>query len=258
MDSGRDSTRPAGAFAALGLRDFRLLLIGSTLGNAAMWIQQVTLGWLVYDLTSSGTMLGTLNLVRSVASVGLAPFAGLAIDRFARRSLMTAVNGWLFAASLTFALALLAGPTRVWWLFLYTFMGGIAQALNAPLRQTAVFELVPRPVAPNAVALVQTGWALMRSVGPALGGFLILWFGAGGNFLVQSAAYALIAVTILRIRFPAEAKETAKPSFSGLKEGFRHVMVDRPTRAFVLMGWALPLLIIPTMETTNGWICAKG
>ena len=77
MDSPRNQSDPAapspGAFAALGLRDFRLLLTGSILGNAAMWIQQVTLGWLVYDLTSSGTALGTLNLVRSLATVGLAP-----------------------------------------------------------------------------------------------------------------------------------------------------------------------------------------
>ena len=241
------ATSSTSAFAVVGLRDFRLLLTGSILGNAAMWIQQITLGWLVYDLTSSGTALGTLNLVRSVATVGLAPFAGLAIDRFTRRGLMLVANGWLCVITSVFAVALLVGPTRVWWLFLYTFLGGVAQALNAPLRRTVVVELVPRPMAPNAVALVQTGWALMRSVGPAVGGFLILWLGPGGNFLVQSAAYALITVTILRIRFPAAKGETnaRKGSLSRLKEGFRFVATDRGTRAFTLMGLALPLLIIP-------------
>ena len=52
-----------GTFAALRVRDFRLLLLGTTLSNAAQWIQQVTLGWLVYELTGSGTALGTISLV---------------------------------------------------------------------------------------------------------------------------------------------------------------------------------------------------
>ena len=83
-----------GAFAPLGLRDFRLLLVGSVLANAAQWIQQVTLGWMVYDLTSSGTMLGTMNLVRSVATVGLAPAAGVAIDDQCRRPRLPISAHW--------------------------------------------------------------------------------------------------------------------------------------------------------------------
>jgi len=230
----------------LGLRDFRLLLIGTTLSNAAQWIQQVTLGWLVYDLTSSGTMLGSINLVRSAATLGLAPAAGVAIDRVSRRALMVGVASWLFILSLTFGLLLLAGRVEIWWLFVFTFLGGLAQAVDVPLRQTVVFTLVPRPLAPNAVALVQTGWAVMRSLGPALGGFLILWFGPGGNFLVQAAAYALIALTIARIHLPARSASGAGPAKpGGLADGLRHVLSERGTRAFVLMGWILPLLIIP-------------
>ena len=245
-----ESPVPAGprtsAFGALRLPDFRWLLVGTTLSNAAQWIQQVTLSWLVYDLTASGAMLGTLNLVRSVATLGLALAAGVAIDRLSRRSLMFVANGWLFAISLALGLALLAGQTALWPLFVFTFLGGVAQAVDLPLRQTVVFVLVPRLLVPSAVALVQTGWALMRSLGPALGGFLILWFGAGGNFLVQAAAYALITLTIMRIHFPPHGSAGAPGAARGsLREGLRYVATARTTRAFLLMGWVLPLLIIP-------------
>ena len=90
-----------GTFAALRLRDFRLLLIGTTLSNAAQWIQQVTLGWLVYELTGSGTALGTINLVRSIAALGLAqlrdgrkPTAAL-FRRFARPEPRVSAGRWL-------------------------------------------------------------------------------------------------------------------------------------------------------------------
>src|SRR3990172_4388531 len=77
-----------GTFEALKVRNFRLLLLGTTLSNAAQWVQQVTLSWLVFDLTGSGAMLGTMNLVRSFATVGLVPVSGAAIDHFSRRTLM--------------------------------------------------------------------------------------------------------------------------------------------------------------------------
>ena len=235
-----------GAFAALRLPNFRFLLAGTTLSNAAQWIQQITLGWLVYDLTGSGTLLGTINLVRSVASLGLAPVAGVAIDRVPPRRLMLAVNGWLFTISLALGLALLAGQAEIWHLFVFTFLAGVAQAVDMPLRQTVVFVLMPRALTPNAVALVQTGWSLMRSLGPGLGGALILWFGPSGNFLVQATAYALITLTITRINFPPDdASRPRVAAARNMTEGLRYVARERQTRAFVLMGWVLPLLIIP-------------
>jgi MFS family permease len=240
----------ASTFAALRLRDFRLLLFGSTLSNAAQWIQQVTLGWLVYELTGSGTALGTISLARSVASLSLAPVAGVTIDRVGRRRLMLATKAWLFVASLVLGLFLIFGRVEVWYLFVFAFLAGAGQAFDMPLRQTATFDLVPRALAPNAVALVQTGWSLMRSLGPALGGFLILWFGPGGNFLVQAGAYALIAVSIIWIRFPPRASD-GKPragAFRHLGESIRFVAQQRATRTFVLMGWVLPLFIIPTFS----------
>jgi predicted MFS family arabinose efflux permease len=226
--------------------DFRWLHLGTTLSKGAKWIQKVTLSWLVYDLTTSGASLGALNLVRSVATLGLAPLAGVAIDRLSRRMLMFAANGWLLTISLALGIALLAGRAAIWQLFAFSFLGGVAQAIEMPLRQTVVFVLVPRLLAPSAVALVQTGWALMRSLGPALGGFLILWFGPAGNFLVQAGAYALITLTIARISFPpgrvADPRENAR---GGMREGLRYVATERTTRAFLLLGWVLPLLIIP-------------
>ncbi|MFN8533442.1 MAG: MFS transporter [Dehalococcoidia bacterium] len=236
-----------GTFASLRLPPFRLLLAGTTLSNAAQWIQQVTLGWLVYELTGSGAILGSLNVVRAIATLGLAPVAGAAIDRLPPRLLMVITNGWLLTISLVLGLAVLPGHTELWWLFLFTFFGGVGQAIDLPLRQTIVFTLVPRAYAPNALALVQTGWAVMRSLGPAIGGVLILWFGPGGNFLVQASAYALIMLTIPGLRFPKRvAPAGPRPAiWRTIGDGLRYIAKEPTTRAFVLMGWVLPLFIIP-------------
>ncbi|TAK26303.1 MAG: MFS transporter [Chloroflexota bacterium] len=236
-----------GTFAALAIRDFRLLLIGTTLSNAAQWIQQVTLGWLVYEWTGSGTALGTINLVRSGPALLLAPLAGIAIDRIDRRPLMVATQGFLFVISLGLGVALAIGFADVRLLFLFALLGGAAQTVDLPLRQTATFDLVPRSQAPNAVALVQTGWSLMRSLGPALGGALILWFGPSGNFFIQASAYGLIALAALAIRFPPRRVLPGARAgvWRNMADGFRFIAGNRVTRTFVMMGWVLPLVIIP-------------
>lgn len=235
-----------GPFAPLRIRNFRWLLVGTILGNASQWIQQVTVSWLVYDITGSGTLLGSVNLVRSVAALGLIPIAGLLIDRLNRRTLMLIMNGWLSLITLALGLVLLFSQAQISYLFAFSLLGGIGVALNMPIRQVVVFDLVPRVYTPNAMALVQTGWSLMRSFGPAIGGFLILWFGAGGNFLVMSVAYAMIAISVLQIRFPPRKPGgVANSPLQNIKEGIRYVAKERVTRTFMLMGTILPLFIIP-------------
>jgi MFS family permease len=234
-----------GTFASLRIPNFRLLLTGTLFSNAAQWIQMITLNWLVYDLTGSGTMLGAINLVRSFASLGMIPVAGILIDRVDRRILMVIANCWLFVITLVLGLLLLFGCSQVWFLFVFSFLGGLAQAIDMNLRQVMVFDLVPRLLTPNALAIIQTGWSLMRSFGPGIGGFLILWFGPGGNFLIQAGAYVLIAITIIQIQFPKRKGEMHSSPLGNILEGIRYVASGRITRTFMLLGLVLPLVIIP-------------
>lgn len=234
-----------GTFTSLKITNFRWLFIGTLFSNAAQWIQQITLNWLVYDMTGSGTILGTINLVRSMASLGMIPVAGAMIDRMNRKNLMVITNGWLFIISLILGILLLLGHSELWFLFIFSFLGGVAQAIEMNIRQVVVFDLVPRRYTPNSVAIIQTGWSLMRSFGPGIGGFLILWFGAGGNFIVQACAYALITVTIVRIQFPQRQTKASGSPLETIREGLRHVGKAPVTRAFMMMGFILPIFIIP-------------
>lgn len=236
-------------FGVLRIPSFSWFLSGVSLTNAANWIQQVTLNWLVYEFSSSGALLGTLNLVRSIATVGLAPIAGVAIDRFSQRKLLHATNTWLLAISLGFGLAYMGNPGLIWPLFLFSFLGGIGQAFNMPLQQTVVISIIPKKMTSSAVSLVQTGWAVMRSIGPAIGGFLLLWFGPSGNFFIQAGAYALVAVTIFKLRLPVqEKKEKNIESKASFREGWSYIVSHPTTLTFVLLSWVLPILIIPNFN----------
>jgi predicted MFS family arabinose efflux permease len=120
------------------------------------------------------------------------------------------------------------------------------QTVDMSLRQVVVFDLAPRSMTPNAVAIIQTGWSLMRSFGPGLGGLLILWLGPGGNFLIQAFAYGLITLTITGIQFPSRTLSANRNSaFENIREGFNYIRKERDTRTFMLIGFVLPVFIIP-------------
>jgi MFS family permease len=235
-----------GLLAPLRIRNFRFLITGTVLSNAAQFIQSITLNWLVYSLTGSGAMLGYLNLARAVASLGIIPAAGVLIDRLDRRKLLLMVNSWLFTITLILGLMLVFGNPHLYYLFIFTFLAGMAQTVDMTLRQVIIFNLVPRESTPNALALIQTGWGLMRSIGPAIGGFLILWFGPGGNFLVQAGAYCLVMFSIVQIQFRVNKTVGIQTSpFQNIREGLRWVIKKPVTLTFMMMGFVLPLFIVP-------------
>jgi MFS family permease len=240
------STKKVGIFESLRFPNFRLLLTGSVLAYAIQWIQQVILSWLVYDLTGSGTILGSISLVSSAASLCMLLAVGFLVDYFNRRKLMMTETGCMLILSLALGFILLAGHSHISYLFIFAFICGLIQALDSNVRQVLVFDLLPRSQTPGAMTLTQTGWSLMRVLGPSIGGLLLVWFGAGGSFLVQGGIYVLIIITIIQIKLPERKKEAVQSSpLKNIRTGVGYVLREPVTKIFTLIGIIMPILVIP-------------
>ena len=245
-DPSEKAGKQVGMLTAFRTRNFRFLFTNQLISQAGGWIQQITLNWLVYNLTGSGTMLGTLSTIRSITALGAIPVAGVLTDRLEHRKLMMITNAWLFFVTFLFALVLVFGHSTVGYIFVFAFFAGLTFTIDATIKQVVIFDLVPRNVTPNAIALLLTASATMRSIGPAIGGVLLIWKGPGGNFLVQAGAYILIAFSIMQLRFPVQKYDLKRSSaLQNIKEGIRYVMNERVTRTFVLMGFVLPIFTVP-------------
>ncbi len=233
-------------FYAFRYRNYRLQWTGDLFTSAAQWIQQTVVGWMVYDLTGSGTMLGAVNMMRSIPILLFAPAAGAATDRMSRARII--IWSQVVMALLTFAIAglVMSGRLHIWHMFAFTLLVSSAQTFNMPARQTFVFDLVPRRVAPNAVALSWAAFSLARSVGPAVGGALIVIFGPANNFALQGVAYLLVMSSVLMIRNP-KVHEARPPQsfFQSMKEGYAFALSDPQARLTLLMSLISPTLMIP-------------
>jgi MFS family permease len=236
--------------SAFAYRDFRWLWTSSLLSWSSQWIQQAALGWVVYEVTGSGSLLGAVMGARAIPMFLLAPFSGVAAERFDRRRLMQASQTLAAAVSLAFGAALAGGAVSVWMLFAFTMLMGAANVMDRPARLTSAFELVPRADAVKAVAMNTMGFSMMRIFGPALAGYLIGWLGAAGSFFVQGVLYAASGVVVLTVVFPARrAAPTGRSALAQVLEGLRYAAGDARTRMLVFLGVLPYFLLVPVWGT---------
>jgi MFS family permease len=176
-------------FSSLRHLDFRYLCAGTFMMSAGQWVQQVTLGWLVYELTGNSILLGALNGLRALPFLVTGPMAGVAADRMDRQKLMLRTQYVLIVTAVVMGGLVASGLLQVWHIFVFTLITGIAWTFSEPVRQSLIPSVVPKRELANAIALNSGGFNLMKVIGPALGGLMIALFGAAGNFFVQSVAY---------------------------------------------------------------------
>lgn len=234
---------------ALAFSNFRWLLAGSLLSNFCQWLQQATIAWVVYDITGSGALLGAVMSVRAIPLL-LSPLAGVAADRFNRKALLLASQTLSALVSAGFGVMLAFGAVHAWHLFAFVLIAGTAVVLDRPTRMTGIFELVPRELTMNAAAVHAIGMSVTRIIAPALAGFLLGWFNAAGNFLLQGALYlvaGLLAIPVVFRQRPAEAKRYSP--WADLADGLRFAMGDGTTRMMLLFAALLFVLLLPVWTT---------
>ncbi len=233
-------------FASLRFPNYRLLFMGTMGMSAGQWVQQVTLGWLVYDLTGSPVLLGALNGLRAVPFLLFGPLAGVVADRMDRKRMVGVVAVVISLTAWIMGAVVLTGHREVWHLFLFTAITGTAWAFNQPARQSLVSDTVPREHLMNAIALTSAGFNTLKVLAPVMGGFLIAAFGPGGNFLVQGAAYLLVLGSVTAMRIPSTVKQTQTASvWANMKEGLKYVAADRMLLAVMALQLVPTLLAMP-------------
>ena len=233
-------------FSSLRHADFRYLWTGTVMMSAGQWVQQVTLGWLLYDLTGNSVLLGALNGLRALPFLVTGPMAGVAADRMDRRKLLIGTQWVLIATAVIFGGLVWSPYLHVWHIFVFTLITGVAWTITEPVRMSLIPSAVPKDELANAVAINSGGFNMMKVMGPALGGALIAWVGAAENFFVQAVAYAGVLWMIYRMNVPpqrAEARHTS--ALANLKEGFAYVWSTPAVFALMALAYVPRIFAVP-------------
>ncbi|MFM8926945.1 MAG: MFS transporter [Rhodoluna sp.] len=209
-------------------RNFRVLYPANALSNIGTWAQRVAQDWLVLELTDNDpAMLGLVTAVQFLPSMLLSLYGGLLADRFSKRKLLLLTNFGAGVASFVLGLLVLTGSVALWHVFLLALVVGIFSAVDSPIRISFTSELVGKDDLANAVSLNSANFNAGRLIGPALSGFLIAAYGTGPSFIINTASYVVMVVTLLVIRDQDLHITTQPKRGNKLIEGFRYVKSRR-------------------------------
>jgi MFS family permease len=212
------------AIEGLRSRNFRLLWYGQLLVSMGMWMDEITRGWLIYELTDSALQLGLVRGIQAIPFLLLSPVAGSAADRYPRKTQVVAsqvVNGLVFVAT---ALLIFTGQIRPWHVYVTAILTAISQIFQQPARAAMISDTVPPGYLINAIGLNSMVFNLARSIGPALAGMLIAAFGTGTTYSIQAVFYLLATLSTLQIRLGQRPSESVTRPAQG--ESFIQSMIE--------------------------------
>jgi MFS family permease len=204
------------------------------LSNIGTWAQRIAQDWLVLELTNSAQLLGIITALQFLPSLLLSLYGGVLADRFDKRSLLIITNVGAGLGSLTLGLLVLTEQVEVWHVAVLAFTVGVFSALDAPVRTSFNSELVGQKDIPSAISLNSANFNAGRLIGPAASGFLIVLFGTGLSFVINSFTYLAVVISLVLIR-KNELFIQVKPERSAkLKEAVTYVLAHTEIRLVMI------------------------
>jgi MFS family permease len=227
--------------AALRSRNYLLFWSGSLVANVGMWMQQIALGWLVYEMTRSASLLGTVSFCGNLPFLFLGLLGGAIADRASRRTIMLGTQLVLAAAAAALAALTATGHLAIWQVILIAMLCGTAGALYAPAMQSVIPALVDPGQLLNAISLNAVQFNLARTVGPALAALAYGTIGPAGCFALNAAGFLVLTALLSRIRLPRRTAAAPSSMRRALGEGLAYA------RAHAVIGPALFLAAVMSL-----------
>ncbi|MGY1809793.1 MFS transporter [Blastococcus sp. SYSU D00669] len=218
-------------FRSLRVRNYRLFASANLVSNTGTWMQRIGQDWLVLQLSGdSGIALGLVTALQFGPSLLLSMYGGVLGDRYDKRRVLLVTQALMGVLALALGLLVATDGIALWHVFVLALLLGAVSAIDAPVRQAFVSEMVGPELLPNAVSLNSTIFNGARLVGPAVAGVLI---GASGGdtapaFFVNAASFAFTIAALVVMRGGELRRSTPTGRAKGqLREGLRYTAAHR-------------------------------
>jgi MFS family permease len=219
------------------------------------WAQRIAQYWLVLELTDDAFQLGIVAGLQSFPYIVLSSFGGKLADRFSMRKMIILLNlsASLWAAIL--GVLVISGNAQIWHVYIIATLLGISSAIESPITQSFLTQLVPPEDISNSISLRSVNFNTARLFGPAVSGFMINAFGTGPSFLFNSLSFVFVisALAFMNKEDITEVNPLKEKVY--IKEAIEYINARPDLKALLLVVFvfgtfaALPELFSATMAT---------
>ena len=225
---------------------FRRYIIGSAISDTGTWMQVMAQSWLMTTLTTSALMLGLVQLCAGLPMLALTMVGGSAADRFDKRKILLATQYVQIGTAVSIGLLIWSGKIAIWQVFVFAAIQGVSNSFEMPTLSALVPELVKREEIQGAISLDRSVFHGSRMIGFSLAGILIKAWGMASAFFANAVSFVALIIAIMSLppRTRGTAEEEEKRA-SGIKDGFRYIAKDVPSRAMIMLIATQSLCIFP-------------
>ncbi len=233
---------------ALRSRNYRLFFFGQVVSLVGTWITTTATNWLIYRLTGSALMLGTVGFAGQFPAFLFGPVAGIFVDRWDRHRLLIVTQTLSMLQSFALAVLVLSGHITLQWILVLSVFQGLVNSFDMPARQAFLLTMIEnKEDLGNAIALNSSMVNLARLIGPSVAGIVIALTGEGWCFLIDGISYIGVIVGLLMMRITRRDSAPAKRGSAMLQftEGFKYAFGFRPIRSIMLLLALVSLVGVP-------------
>lgn len=234
--------------------DYRLYFGTMASQWVAMNMQVVVRSLLIYRITGSGAILGSMALAHAIPMLALSLLGGVIADRVPKKNILLIGEASMFVVSLGVAVALTLGYVSVehpnsWWLLIASsFLQGAIMGLMMPATMAIIPEIVDEKLLMNAISLSNLAMNTFRLVAPALTGFLVDAFDFDFVYYTQAVMYLM---AVILVAFLPSTKATAAPdrnTLGEIKEGFRYIRKETTVLLIVIFSVFCTIFGMPFIQ----------
>ncbi|HVO71207.1 MAG TPA: MFS transporter [Aggregatilineaceae bacterium] len=187
-------------FRALHNRNYRLFWTSQLISVTGTWMQTTAQAWLVLKITNSPFSLGLVTTLQFLPVTILALYGGVLADRLWKRRALLFTQLILTIQAFIFGILVAAGVIQLWQIYILAVIQGMANAVDTPVRQAFVVEMVGREELTNAVALNSMEFNAARILGPTLAGVIIDRIGIAPTLILNAISYIPVLIALLVMR----------------------------------------------------------
>ena len=238
----------------LAHRDFGIYVAGNSVSLIGTWMQRIGVGWLAWELSHSGTILGLVAFADLFPGVLIGPFGGALADRVDRLRVIKIAQSLIMLQALTlFALTATGTITVPLLLALVLFQGAVI-GFNQPARLALIPSLVPRTDLATAVAINSIVFNTARFIGPAFAGIAIVALDISAVFALNALSFLAFLFALARLRLPPLAPPKPGRSMLGaIAEGLGYTLRHPGIGPILMLQAVLAVCARPFVELLPGF-----
>ncbi|HEX2301713.1 MAG TPA: MFS transporter, partial [Pseudonocardiaceae bacterium] len=185
------------------MRNFRIYAAANLVSLTGTWVQRIGQDWLILQLSDdNGVALGLITALQFLPMLLLSMYGGVIADRYDKRRTLVITQASMGVLALLLGILVATDAIALWHVFLLAGGLGTVTAVDAPVRNAFVSEMVGPALLANAVGLNSTIFNGARLVGPAVAGLMIA--AASGDtalaFFINAASFAFTIAALTGMR----------------------------------------------------------